>query len=76
MIKITDVWPQEEIDARKAAGAIEIICPICKNETLDSWTICPHCGWEYDHTKGYSPANRSYKWQYRLKYQLCKKQAR
>ena len=72
MIKLTEVWPQEDIDALKAIGAQEIICPICGNETMDTWTICPHCNWEYDHSIGYSDANRSYKWWYRLKYRLKK----
>lgn len=23
-------------------------CPVCGKETLDSYWICQHCGWEYD----------------------------
>ncbi len=26
-------------------------CPVCGEETLDSYWICQHCGWEYDATK-------------------------
>ena len=74
MIKISDVWPEEEIQSLKAAGAREVICPICKNETLNNWTICPHCDWEYDDTlKGYSDANRAYIGWYRLRYQFKKR---
>ena len=73
MIKLSDVWSQDRIEAYRADGAKEVICPICKNETMDNWTVCPHCGWEYDHTqRGYSAANRSYKWQYRLQYRIKK----
>ena len=37
-------------------------CPVCGNKTLDSWYVCPHCGWEYDYTSNYdeySDANGS-----------------
>ncbi len=23
-------------------------CPVCGKETLDSYWVCQHCGWEYD----------------------------
>ena len=70
VIPIREVWPEEEIQSLKAVGAKEVICPICKNETLDNWTICPHCMWEYDGSRGYSPANGCRKWWYRLRYRL------
>ena len=69
MIRIEDVWSRELIESYEDF-ATRIKCPICRNETFDSWTICPHCGWEYDHTDGYSDANRTYKWIYRLKFKL------
>lgn len=44
------------LDIRETAeyrnlGFKVVTCPICKNETLDSYWICEHCGWEYDNTK-------------------------
>ena len=74
MIRLKEVWSQEEIDQLKSYGATEVICPICGNETLSNWTICPHCFWEYDEFlyKGYSCANRSYIWWYRIKYKIKK----
>lgn len=74
MIKLSEVWTQERIQSYKANGAREVICPICRNETLNLWTICPHCQWEYDDIlKGYSPANRARPWWYRLKYRFKKR---
>jgi hypothetical protein len=69
MIRIEEVWPKEVIQSHEEF-ANRVICPICGNETFDTWTICPHCEWEHDHSTGYSSANRSYKWVYRLKYRL------
>ena len=66
-------YKQTYICAVSGSGAKEVICPICRNETLDTWTICPHCDWEYDGTlKGYSPANGARPWWYRLKYRIRK----
>lgn len=37
-----------------------VICPNCREETLDNYFICPHCGWEYDGIKeGYSSCNKA-----------------
>lgn len=39
-----------------------VICPVCGNETLDSYWICQHCGWEYDDTTDeniYSSCNKA-----------------
>ena len=32
----------------KTYGFGIVTCPICGNETLDNYYICPHCNWEYD----------------------------
>ena len=40
----------------------EVICPVCKQPTLDSYWICENCFWEYDGTYSedeYSDANKS-----------------
>lgn len=36
-----------------------ILCPVCNRKTLDSHSICCHCGWEYDSIPDnyYSAAN-------------------
>lgn len=37
-------------------------CPVCGEETLDHYFICPTCGWEYDGTteeNEYSSCNRT-----------------
>ena len=73
MIKLTEVWSQEVIQEHLDSGYYQIvICPVCGNETLDNWAICPHCQWEHDELmyKGYSCANRSYLWWYKLKYKI------
>ncbi len=71
MIRINEVWRGEVIREYMEFASLAI-CPVCGNETFDNWTICPHCGWEYDELmhKGYSCANRSYLWWYRLKYKI------
>ena len=53
-----------EIDLRetpeyKEFGFQIVKCPVCGNETLDSYFICPHCKWEYDGSEGavFSDAN-------------------
>ena len=30
----------------------EVICPVCRQVTLDSFWICDNCNWEYDEEKG------------------------
>lgn len=52
-------------DLRKTAEYTEcgfqiVKCPVCGSDTLDNFYICPHCGWEYDGTRGgeYSSANK------------------
>lgn len=40
----------------------KVICPICKHETTDNYTICSVCGWEYDdnvNDEAYSYANKN-----------------
>lgn len=68
MIRLEQVWTQERIQNYEETGFQRVTCPICGNETFDNWAICPHCFWEYDYIAGYSAANRSYPWWYRLKY--------
>lgn len=68
MIRLEQVWTQERIQTYEETGFQRVTCPICGNETFDNWAICPHCFWEYDDSVGYSAANRSYPWWYRLKY--------
>ena len=39
-----------------------VLCPVCGKETLDSYWICRHCGWEYDGTieeNEYSSCNKA-----------------
>lgn len=75
MIKLTDVWSDEQIKEYLDSGYYQIVtCPVCGNETFDNWAICPHCWWEYDELiyKGYSCANRSYLWWYKFKYKIKK----
>ena len=46
-----------------------VICPVCGKETLDSYWICQHCGWEYDGTmeeRTYSSCNKSTIAEYRV----------
>lgn len=48
------------------------ICPICGNETLDSYWICDHCGWEHDGTVEeceYSSPNHCTLGEYKAEYQ-------
>lgn len=48
-----------------------VICPVCNNETLNNYYICPHCKWEYDGTVNdddYSSANGSTVGKYREKF--------
>lgn len=68
MIKLTEVLSQEIIQEHLNSGYVITKCPICDNEAFDNWAICPHCGWEHDELmhEGYSAANKSYKWWYRL----------
>lgn len=65
------------IDIRKTKEFLEYgfkiaTCPICKNETLDDFFICHHCGWEYDGTtkdEDYSAANGVTVAEYREEYE-------
>lgn len=44
----------------KECGFQLVKCPVCGNETLDSYFICPCCNWEYDgktQEDDYSSAN-------------------
>lgn len=46
----------------KECGFKIVTCPICGNETLDSYWICDNCDWEYDGTinpNDYSECNHS-----------------
>jgi hypothetical protein len=47
-----------------------ILCPVCNHKTLDSHSICCHCGWEYDGIPDnyYSTANGANIDVYREKY--------
>lgn len=66
----------KHVDIRKTKEFLEygfkiVICPICKNETLDDFFICQHCGWEYDGTtkdEDYSAANKATVAEYRVEY--------
>lgn len=45
----------------KEYGFQIVKCPICGNDTLDNFFVCPHCGWEYDgkiHDNDYSSINK------------------
>lgn len=72
MVKIESVWSENRIKAYVEDGFHKVSCPVCHNETFDNDAICPHCGWQYDYSTGYSSANRSYKWWHRIKYHLKK----
>ena len=39
-----------ETDEFKSGDFHIVTCPVCRNETLDNYWICAHCGWEYDGT--------------------------
>lgn len=66
----------KNIDIRKTKEFLEygfkiVTCPICQNETLDDFFICPHCGWEYDgciKEDDYSSANKATVAEYRVEY--------
>ena len=55
------------IDLRNTEEYLEygfkiVLCPVCGRETLDSYWICHHCGWEYDGTTDeneYSSCNKA-----------------
>ncbi len=53
-------------------GYAVVTCPVCGRETLDSYWICEHCGWEYDGTTEetlFSAANGTTIREYRLRRQ-------
>ena len=55
----------------KNCGFKIVKCPICGQETLDSYFICPHCSWEYDgkiQDTEYSSANGMTVKEYRESY--------
>ena len=59
----------------KEMGYAVVSCPICERETLDSYWICEHCGWEYDGVTdeaAFSAANGATVGEYRLRYQVRK----
>ena len=68
----------KNIDLRKTKEFLEygfkiVTCPICKNETLDDFFICQHCGWEYDgciKEDDYSSANKSTVSEYRAEHKV------
>ena len=72
MIRLTEVWSCDTIQEYLDNGYNITKCPVCGNEAFDNWAICPHCWWEYDELmyKGYSCANHSYLWWYKLKYKI------
>lgn len=52
----------------KNCGYKIVKCPVCGNDTLDSYWICDNCGWEYDGTMDeriYSDCNHTTIEQYR-----------
>ena len=71
----------KNIDIRKTKEFLEygfkvVTCPICKNETLDDFFICQHCGWEYDGTtkdEDYSPVNKLTIVEYRAEHEKTSK---
>jgi hypothetical protein len=72
MIKLTDVMDETVIQEHLNSGYRVVKCPVCGNEAFDNWAICPHCNWEHDELlhHGYSCANSSYMWWYKVKYFL------
>lgn len=59
-----------EVGARVDDIYTVILCPVCNHTTLDSHSICCHCGWEYDGIPDnyYSTANGANIDVYREKY--------
>lgn len=56
---LIDLWSTQEY---QELGYRIVICPVCGNETLDSYWICQYCGWEYDDTTDeniYSSCNKA-----------------
>lgn len=55
-----------------------ILCPVCRNKTLDNYDICTHCGWEYDgfSENHYSAANGATLAVYREEFQKAIKEIR
>lgn len=45
---IDDAISLERTVEVKEYGYEVVNCPVCGNETLNDYYICPHCGWEYD----------------------------
>ena len=47
-----------------------ILCPVCSRKTLDNYSICRHCGWEYDGfgAEHFSAANGATLEEYRRAY--------
>lgn len=74
MIKLTDVWDNDRIQSYIDNGYQVVRCPVCGNEAFDHWAICPHCAWEHDEllNNGYSYANGSYIWWYKVRYKFKK----
>ena len=59
----------------KEFGFKVVDCPVCGGETLDSYYICPTCGWEYDgrtEDGDFSSANGTTVGEYREKYLASK----
>lgn len=60
-----------EAEEYKSGFCKIVICPVCKNETLDMHWICENCNWEYDgitDENAYSAANRSTVKGYKTRY--------
>lgn len=72
MIKLVEVLNKATIEQYLNSGYSITKCPVCGNEAFDNWAICPHCKWEHDELmhKGYSCANHSYLWGYKIKYKI------
>ncbi len=71
MKKLDEILSKTVIDEHLAAGYKITVCPVCSNETLDDYFICPTCGWEYDAfpEDHYSAANGATLREYRERYQ-------
>lgn len=70
MIRLNEVLDKVTITEYLNSGYNITKCPVCGNEAFDNWAICPHCNWEHDElvTSGYSCANSSFIWWYKVKY--------
>lgn len=65
---------RETVEYKKYGYQI-VTCPVCGEETLNSFWICEHCNWEYDNTideDSFSDVNQDTIKNYRIKYEESK----